>query len=292
MVRMDSVGGLLAGSMVWSMLRLGFSSGKNKHWQGRAWRWQDAVVHFSARTFTSASRWTAFMGCQIDRIRINTLSRDTVEGVPVWVKKRTPVSHWLVRVANGFFQLAHNPVEVLATGEHWRRWEVEMFMALHGGNRLAGVAGDGAVYAEILPGADLVQFLKENRLNAAVLGLAGDAFRQMHAKRDPLSGDYFSHGDPHLGNVIIDEKCARSGWIDFETRHTGGLSAGELHADDLLVFLLDLAGRSTREEWEWRSRAFLDGYGRAEVLHFLKKRLTLPAGWGAVWCGGRCARAI
>lgn len=237
----------------------------------------------SAQTFPHSPRWLAFTGSQIDRIRINDLSRASVDGVPVWVKKRTSVSHGLVRVANIFFQLARNPVEVLATGEHWQRWEVEMFLALNGGTRLAGVAGNGAVYAEILPGADLVQLLEENRLNKAVLGMAGEAFRRMHAMRDPLTGDFFSHGDPHLGNVIIDEKRECSGWIDFETRHTGGLSTTERHADDLLVFLLDLAGRSSREEWEERSRAFLDGYRRGEILHALKERLTLPAGWGAVW---------
>ncbi|HEX8371644.1 MAG TPA: hypothetical protein VF585_02595 [Chthoniobacterales bacterium] len=222
-------------------------------------------------------------GEQIDRIRINAISRETVAGVPVWVKRRTGLSRLLVPVANGFFWLAGNPVEVFATNTAWQQHEVRSFLLLNGANLQAGLMQDNSVYAEDLPGSDLVHWLDQKKLSPEIMQSVGAAFRKVHQTPNPTTGELFSHGDPHLGNVLYDAAAGLVSWLDFETLHRRGLQTTERHADDLLVLLLDLMGRATEEEWKILSPAFLAAYGQAEVLLELKKRLHPPSGFGAIW---------
>ncbi len=235
------------------------------------------------QTISQAPGWIARTGSRIDQIRINTLSRDTNAGVPVWVKRRTWFSRWLVPVANGFFWLAGNPVEVFATNAEWQRNETRIFLLLNGENRRVGALHTNAVYSEVLPGSDLVRLLKDNNLTPEVMQSVGKAFHQMHRTLHPATGELFSHGDPHLGNVLYDNVSQSVNWVDFETIHRTGLCAGERHADDLLVLLLDLVGRASEEQWHSLSPAFLEAYYEPDVLAELKDRLRLPTGLGAIW---------
>src|SRR5258705_8552538 len=52
-----------------------------------------------------------------------------------------------------------------------------------------------------------------------------------------------------MTNVIYDEKAHRARLIDFEIRHEKSLPAPARHADDLLVFLLDLVSRVSSRQW-------------------------------------------
>jgi hypothetical protein len=93
----------------------------------------------------------------------------------------------------------------------------------------------------------------------------------------------WSHGDPHAGNFVYEEGVDRARLIDFEVRHDAALSAEERHADDLLVFLQDIAGRIPPEQWLPGAEAFLDGYGRLEVVERLRERLVVPGGLARIW---------
>ena len=227
--------------------------------------------------------WIARTGSQIDRIRINEVSCRVVDGRNVWVKRRTPMSRWLVPIANGFFWLAGNPVEVFTTGAAWQDHELETFRLLNGSERNVGTLEANSVYAEALPGSDLVGLLEKSELSSSVMSRVGEAFRKMHRTWNPITGEWFSHGDPHLGNVLFDAENDDIKWVDFETIHHPRLTVTERHADDLLVLLLDLVGRTDASLWDELSPAFLSGYADLAVLAELKKRLRPAIGFGALW---------
>lgn len=229
------------------------------------------------------AEWIARTGNTIDRIRINIVSADLLNGREVWVKKRTFMSRLLVPVANAFFSLAGNPVEVFATSPEWQNYELATFRLLNGDTHGGGILSENSIYTVALPGQDLTQLLRTNRLNARVMALVGAAFCRMHRTLQPANGELFSHGDPHLGNVVYEHATESVGWLDFETVHRSGMEPVARHADDLLVFLLDLVGRSGDEQWTMLSPAFLNGYPDASVVAELRKRLHPPNGLGAIW---------
>jgi hypothetical protein len=107
---------------------------------------------------------------------------------------------------------------------------------------------------------------------------AAHEFRRAHMLFSPLLHDHWSHGDPHLANVLYDPITQRARLIDFETRHELTLRACERHADDLLVFLLDLLGADRTSGWQQLSSEFLTTYGRGEALRTLHHRLNPPHG--------------
>jgi|ERR1700730_1689602 hypothetical protein len=107
--------------------------------------------------------------------------------------------------------------------------------------------------------------------------------RRVHTLRCDEFGGLWSHGDPHIGNIVYDEvsDCARL--IDFEIIHDRTLYAVERHADDLLVFLQDLVGRVPAGKWLPLAFCFVEAYGRTEVIAELTKRLIVPRGLAGVW---------
>ena len=55
------------------------------------------------------------------------------------------------------------------------------------------------------------------------------------------------------------------------------------HADDLIVFLQDLMGCVSAEQWVPFSLALIESYNEPEVLAEVRRRLTVPRGWSAIW---------
>ena len=55
------------------------------------------------------------------------------------------------------------------------------------------------------------------------------------------------------------------------------------HADDLLVFLLDMVGNVSSRQWLPFALCFLNAYGAADVIAELRKRLVLPGGLAWIW---------
>jgi hypothetical protein len=73
-----------------------------------------------------------------------------------------------------------------------------------------------------------------------MLKAAGSEYRRARHFKNEEFGSGWSHGDASMTNVIYNEKTERARLIDFEIRHEKSLPATVRHADDLLVFLLDL----------------------------------------------------
>ena len=221
-------------------------------------------------------------GAIIDAVRINTQTRETRDGRAFLVKRRNRASGFVMRVARVFFRLANNPSRVLVDTAEWQRREVGCFKLVNGG-AFRAFADDGAVFVEVLPGKSLSEHLDAGTLTPAMLAAAARELRRAHALRSEVFDRPWSHGDPHLGNFIYDETEDRARMVDFELMHERSLCAEDRHADDLLVLLLDMAGRIARKGWLPCALAFVTNYGRDEVLERLRLRLRVPSGWKRVW---------
>ena len=82
-----------------------------------------------------------------------------------------------------------------------------------------------------------------------------------------------------MTNVIYDEKAHRARLIDFEIRHEKSLPASARHADDLLVFLLDMLGRIPNRQWLSFAICFLRAYNNAAVTRELKNVSSFRPAW-------------
>jgi hypothetical protein len=222
-------------------------------------------------------------GAFVDRIKINTMTREVREGRAVWIKRRRFLSRPILSVANGFFRLAGNPVQALTDLAAWRRWEIECFEHLHGEGFRAFADGPRAVGADELPGVSLTVPLDTGALTPAMSAAAAREMRRAHAWQCAALPAGWSHGDPHLANFIYDAAEDRARLIDFEVRHDPRLSAEERHADDLLVFLQDMVGRIRTDLWLPNARAFLVAYDRPGIVALLQQKLSVPRGLPGLW---------
>jgi hypothetical protein len=229
------------------------------------------------------SRLAAAAGAIVDRIKINVLTRETRDGRACWIKRRRFTSGPIMALANRFFALAGNPVCALADLGVWQHWEIACFLQLHGDLFHAFACGKRAVGADELPGESLARHLDDGTLSLEMLAAAGRELRRAHDVYCAEFAGAWSHGDPHSGNFIYE---AASGWarlIDFEVMHHRSLPADERHADDLLVLLQDLVGRIPADRWLPGARAFLEAYGRPEIVRLLDQRLVVPRGLARLW---------
>jgi hypothetical protein len=224
-----------------------------------------------------------WIGTQIDRLRVNTLSAGRREDRRVIIKRRTRLGDLLVCMANLFFRLARNPVRVHWRLNRWRQSELDNFELLHGPNRLAGVDDCRTTWAELLPGTDLVTLFTRGDLDATPVRAAARELRRVHSLSDPRTGAPWSHGDPHLGNFLFDPAEDRARLIDFEVCHLDAMPAIARHGNDLLVFLQDLCGRVERETWLTLATEFLEAYGDDEAISALDRELLPPEGIARVW---------
>lgn len=222
-------------------------------------------------------------GAFVDRIKINTVSREWRDGRVLWIKRRRGAARPIMVCANRFFRLAGNPVEAIVDLPAWQRWEVDCFLQLHGERFLAFAEGPCVVAAEEVPGESLSRHLDRGTLTPRMLEAAACELRRAHAMESEFFRGPWSHGDPHSGNFIYEPEADRARLIDFEVMHHADIPADERHADDLLVVLQDLAGRIAAEQWLFHAQAFLTGYDRPEVVALLRKKLVVPGGLARLW---------
>jgi hypothetical protein len=219
----------------------------------------------------------------VDRIKINSLSREVRDGRPVWIKRRRWTAGPVMACANRFFQAAGNPIQALEDFVEWQRWEIECFQALHGDHFRAYADGPRAVAAEEVPGTNLSQHLNSGTLAPSMLAAAARELRRAHARPCTDLGGLWSHGDPHAGNFVYEAGADRARLIDFEVRHHAALSSEERHADDLLILLQDLSGRLPADAWLPCAKAFLTAYERPKIVARLREKLVAPRGLARVW---------
>ena len=219
----------------------------------------------------------------VDRIHVNASSIGERDGRRVVVKRRRTGAGLVLRLANGFFRLAKNPVEAVTGRAAWRQWEVDCFRRLHGPRYLAGTDPNGSAWIEVLPGVSLGDKLAAGTLLPAMVHAAGEELRRAHGEACPHYDAPWSHGDAHSGNFLFDEATGRARLIDFEVRHLRSIPAPDRHADDVLVLLQDICGRCPAEAWRPLATGLLEGYGDADVTRRLRNKLRVPRGIPRLW---------
>ena len=227
----------------------------------------------------------------VDSLKINSVSEQMRRGRPLVIKRRLGYSEPLAELANVYFRMAGIPIHFWAKTEDWRRWEVKCFNMLNGDRFRARPSGANIVSANKLPGRSLWDHLIEGTLTLKMMEAAGQELRRAHQLRSDEFRGPWSHGDACMTNVIYDGKTGRARLIDFEIVHEKSLATKSRHADDLLVFLLDLLAVAPNPQWLTLALAFLKEYDNAPVLAQLKKELALPTGMAWIWWGVRTSFA-
>lgn len=226
-------------------------------------------------------------GAAIDSINLNDVSAGRYRGRRLRVKRRKKGSEYIAGVANLFFPLADAGLSVWADPKEWQDWEILCYELLNGDQFAAWTHDPRTVCQDKLPGRNLRKLQECGALNVQVIEAAAREIRRAHGLRCPRFGRPWSHGDLHLGNVIYDERTDRARLIDFEIVHDRTLSAVARHADDLLAFLQDMAGRVSVRQWLKFALGFLDAYGRRRVIGRLRELLVVPNGAPGLWWGIR-----
>jgi hypothetical protein len=227
----------------------------------------------------------------VDSLKVNSVSERVRRGRRLVIKRRTVYSEPLAELANVYFRIAGIPIRFWAKTEDWRRWEVKSFNKLNGDRFHARPSAANAICADKLPGRSLWDHLNEGTLTREMMEAAGQELRRAHHLwSDEFRGPW-SHGDAGTNNVIYDKKTGRARLIDFEIVHKNSLPTKSRHADDLLVFLLDLLALAPNRQWLTLVLAFLNAYDNAPVIAQLKNELALPTGMAWIWWGVRTSFA-
>ena len=152
-------------------------------------------------------------------------------------------------------------------------------------------SGMKTVCVDKLPGKTLWEHLNRGTLTRQMLEAAARELRRAHQLWSDEFGAGWSHGDATMSNVIYDEKTGRARMIDFELIHDKSVPAKSRHADDLLVFLLDVVAIAPSRRWLPFSLSFLNAYGDPVVIAELTDHLALPNGMAWIWWGVRTSFA-
>ena len=113
---------------------------------------------------------------------------------------------------------------------------------------LPRICGRGrTLYTQKFAGQNLLEHLNRKTLDAQALRAAARELRRAHGLRcDEFAGGLWSHGDPHLGNVVYDETADRARLVDFEILPRNHFPLLKDTRTICSFFLQDLAGRVSR----------------------------------------------
>src|SRR6266567_2448431 len=227
----------------------------------------------------------------VDSLKLSSVSEKVRRGKRVVFKRRNAYSEQLADLANLYFRMSSIPIRFWSKVEDWRRWESECFQMLNGDRFRVFASGMKAVCVDKLPGKTLWEHLNRGTLTPQMLQAAGRELRRAHQLWSDEFGGGWSHGDATMSNVLYDEKTGRARVIDFELVHEKSLPAKSRHADDLLVFLLDVVAIAPGRRWLPFSLSFLNAYGDPVVIAELTDHLALPSGMAWIWWGVRTSFA-
>lgn len=227
----------------------------------------------------------------VDFLKLNSTSEIMRPGRRVIIKRRNSYGEQLAQLSNAYFRMARIPIRFWARSEDWQRWEVQCFKMLNGDAFRVSTPGGKTVCADKLPGKSLWDHLTEGTLTRKMIEAAGRELRRAHQFRSDEFRGRWSHGDAGTNNMLYDDKTGRARLIDFEIVHEKSLPAKLRHADDLLVFLLDVVSVAPTAKWLSLVLAFLNAYGDASVISALRNQLALPKGTAWIWWGVRTSFA-
>jgi hypothetical protein len=223
----------------------------------------------------------------VESLKINSITEKVRRDRQVVIKRRNVYGERGADLINFYFRAAGIPIRYLRDVREWRRWEARCFQMFNGDRFRATVTNNRTVTLDKLPGDNLWEHMNRGTLTLRMLKAAGNEYRRAHHFKTKELGNGWSHGDASMTKVIYDEKAHRTRLIDFEIRHEKSLPASARHADDLLVFLLDMVGRIPNRQWLSFAICFLRAYNDAAVIRELKKRLVVPSGLALIWWNGR-----
>ena len=223
----------------------------------------------------------------VDSLKLSSVAEKIRRGRQVVLKRRQIYGDQLADLANLYFRMSNIPIRFWSKADDWRRWEVECFQMLNGDRFQVYPSGAKTVCTDKLPGESLWVHMNCRTLTRPMVEAAGRELFRAHQFWSDEFASPWSHGDATMTNVIYDEKTGRARLIDFEIVHHKSLPAKTRHADDLLVFLLDLVGRVSARQWMPFALSFLNAYGNAEVIGELKNQLAISSGMAWIWWGVR-----
>jgi hypothetical protein len=223
----------------------------------------------------------------VDSLKINSISEKFRRGRRVVIKRRNIYGEQLADLANLYFRMSGIPIRFWSKAEEWQRWEANCFRMLNGDRFRVSTSGTRTVCMEKLPGKSLWEHLNEGTLTQRMLEAAGTELRRAHQFRSNEFHGPWSHGDSTATNVIYNHKTGRARLIDFEIVHDRSLPAKTRHADDLLVFLLDIIAVASSRQWLSFALSFLNAYGDPVVIVELTNHLAVPGGIAWIWWGVR-----
>jgi hypothetical protein len=201
----------------------------------------------------------------------------------VIIKRRNVYGEGVADLINLYFRFAKIGIRYVSKAREWRRWEAKCFKMLNGDCFRALVRDARTVTEDKLPGQSLWDHMNARTLTPRMLQAAAREYRRAHRLHVDEFDDGWSHGDASMPNVIYDKKTGRARLIDFEIMHERSLSGKARHADDLLVFLLDMVDRVPNREWLPFAISFLRAYDNVAVMRELSDRLLIPSGLALIW---------
>jgi len=223
----------------------------------------------------------------VDSLKISSTSEKSRRGRRVVIKRRNIYGEQLADLANLYFRMSGIPVRFWSKTEDWKRWEVKCFKMLNGDRFRASGSGTNTICVDKVPGESLWEHMNRGTLTRQMLEATAREYCQAHQLWSDEFGGPWSHGDPSMTNVIYNEKTGRARLIDFELVHEKSLPAKSRHADDLLVFLLDILAIVPNRQWLPFAQYFLNEYENVHVIAALEDQLTLPNGLAWIWWGVR-----
>lgn len=227
----------------------------------------------------------------VDSLKLSSVSENVRRGRQVVFKRRQIYGERLADLANLYFRMSNIPIRFWSKTEDWKRWQVECFQMLNGDRFRVYPSGARAVCTDKLPGESLWAHMNRHTLTRPMLEAAGRELFRAHQFCREEFGSPWSHGDATMTNVIYNEKTGRARLIDFELVHHKSLPATVRHADDLLVFLLDILAIIPGRQWLPFALCFLNAYGDTDVIAELKNQLAVPSGMAWIWWGVRTSFA-
>jgi hypothetical protein len=219
----------------------------------------------------------------VESLKINAISEKRQRGRLVVIKRRNIFGERGADLINFYFRVAGVTIRYLSNVRDWQRWEASCFQMLNGDRFRAKITDARTVCLDKLPGQSLWDHMKHGTLNRRMLESAAKEYRRAHQFWRDEFGGLWSHGDASMPNVIYDEKTRRARLIDFEIMHEKSLPATTRHADDLLIFLLDMVDRVPTRQWLPFTTCFVKAYADRDVIAELQKRLVIPSGLSLIW---------
>jgi hypothetical protein len=219
----------------------------------------------------------------VESLKINSITEKTRRGRRVIIKRRNVYGEGVADLINLYFRLASTNIRYVSKVREWQRWETKCFQMLNRDRFRATIRDARTIIEDKVPGRSLWDHMNGHTLTLRMLRAAAREYRRAHAIYVSELDGGWSHGDASMPNVIYDEKTGRARLIDFEIRHEPSLPESARHADDLLVFILDMVERVPSRQWLPFTLGFLRAYDDLEVVRDLKKRLVIPTGLALIW---------